>query len=481
MDRLYSQFFDGEFVSFWLRRGGKTPRQRRMKNKPLLQNAVLLLGISISAIMVIAFPELYHHSDVDAFMTWARHWDKGWNAVYESCQTCNYPLVGMAASAGLFKFLWKAGIPDAVWFFRMILAAVDGANVVLIYLLMRRFAIKDAALWAGIAGLSASAWVGGAVWGQIDGVSQFFILLVLLWIVIGNKSSRINAPFFLGVSGLLTALLLLTKQLSVFSFFSLELLLLATIFLRRKRAAGFGWTAFLLACQGLCLFIWDLFLELPEPYRSHLQLVWGPRSDPGGRLSMNGINIWVFLDGSMGSSSHDPLFPGSTGVLLNLVTPFNLGILLFLVFALVITASLWFFLRRIRLEAAAGMEREIQLNFILHLALVNLGFNLWLTGTHERYLYHCFPFLLIACLGLMESDRRFSKPLLAAILLGSNLYGLFVFGVLQGRWAWDYSVHRFVTVFILFMLGWLLFAAITYQARRGRPRIADNPAPPHAV
>jgi hypothetical protein len=455
--------------------------RRRMKNNSLLHNVILVLGVFISAIMVIAFPELYHRGDVVAFMGWAARWARGWNALYESCQTCNYPLVGMAASAGLFKILWKIGISDAVWIFRLILAAVDGANVVLIYLLMRQLAIKDAAFWAGLAGLLASAWVGGAVWGQIDGVSQFFILLILLWIVICGKSSRISPPVYIGVSSLLSALLLLTKQLSIFSFFSLELLLLATIFLRRKGPAGFGWAALLLACQGVFLFIWDLFLELPEPYRSHLQLVWGPRSDPGGKLSMNGINIWVFLDGSMWGSAHDPLFPNSAGVLQSLLTPFNLGIFLFLVFVILITASLWFFVRRIRLKAAAGMDREIQLNFILHLALVNLGFNIWLTGTHERYLYHCFPFLLIACLGLMEYDRRFSKPLLVVILLGANLYGLFVFGVLQGRWAWNYSVHRVVTVYIIFMLGWLLFAAITYQAQRGRHRIADHPAPPSGV
>ncbi len=438
-----------------------------MKLRSYGQYGVLALGIAISAVLVIAFPDFYHHGDIGAFEDWAVQWNQGWNSVYYSCPSCNYPILGMAASAGLFKILWKIGIPDAVWAFRFLLAVVDGLNVFLVFLILKELKFKNAALWAGITGLLVSSWAGGAVWGQIDGVSQFFILIILFWVIRSQRTGGIHPVVFIAVGSFLSAMLLLTKQLSVFSLFSIELLFAFCIFSGRKIRTGFSYLGLLAGLQLFFVFVWDLFLRIPEPYLSHLQLVWGPRSNPGGYLSANGINLWVLLDRDMWSSSHDPLFANSGGAFWNTFTPYGVGIILFLVFAAGITLSVLFFLRR-RLQKIAGMDREALLNFILHLALINLGFNLLLTGTHERYLYHCFPFLLIACLGLMEYDKRFSKLLMGLILIGANLYGLFVLGVLQGQLAWHYSAHRYLAVYILGLLIVLLFATLSYHRRAVR-------------
>ncbi len=350
---------------------------------------------------------------------------------------------------------------------------MDGANVFLVFLILKELALKNAALWAGIIGLLTSSWAGGAVWGQIDGISQFFILAVLLWIIRDQLAGGIPPVVFLAVSSLLTAMLLLTKQLSIFSFISIELLLAVCMFTGRKFRTGFSYLGILLGLQLFFVFVWDLFLRLPEPYRSHLQLVWGPRSNPGGQLSANGINLWVLLDRDMWSSSSDPLFPNSGSAFLNLPTPYAIGILLFLVFAAGITVSLLIFLRRRGLSNGAGTDREALLNFLLHLALINLGFNLLLTGTHERYLFHCYPFLLIACLGLREFDKRFSGWLIALVLVGANLYGWFVLGVLQGGLAWNYQAHKYLAVYHLGLLAVLIFLTLSYQ-RRAAPAPAGR-------
>ena len=63
---------------------------------------------------------------------------------------------------------------------------------------------------------------------------------------------------------------------------------------------------------------------------------------------------------------------------------------------------------------------------ILHLALVNLSFNLFLAGTHERYLYHFYPFIIMACMGLGFFKRGFVYALLA----GATFYGAVLYGYL---------------------------------------------------
>ncbi|MBN2084603.1 MAG: glycosyltransferase family 39 protein [Anaerolineales bacterium] len=445
-----------------------------MKPRSCWQYGILVLGIAISAILVAAFPDFYHHGDIGAFMDWARQWNQGWSAVYESCPSCNYPILGMAGSAGVFKLLWKAGIPNAEWVFRFLLAVVDGLNVFLVFLILKELKIKNAALWAGITGLLISSWAGGAVWGQIDGISQFFILAVLYWIIRFQLTGGIHPVVFFVAVSLLTAMLLLTKQLSIFSLFSIELLLIVCIFYGRKIRTGFPYLGMLLALQFFFVFAWDLFLKLPDSYRSHLPLVWGARSNPGGLLSANGINLWVLLDRDMWRSSSDPLFPDTGSAFANLLTPYGIGIVLFLVFAAGITLSLLSFLRRRRPANVAGMDREALLNFILHLALINLAFNLLLTGTHERYLFHCYPFLLAACLGLREYDRRFSGLIAAMVLVGANLYGLFVLGVLHGELAWNYQVHKYLAVYHLGMLTVLLFLTLRYPWRSGGTRGAQS-------
>ncbi len=439
-----------------------------MKYKNIFHSGLLILGISISAILVLLFPNFYHYDDVRAFLAWSQVWNQGWQDIYKNCASCNYPILGMVSSAGLLSLLARIDSQNAIRAFRIILAIIDGVNVLLIFLLMKEFSIKNAALWAGIVGLLPSSWAGAALWGQIDGVSQFFLLATLLWVVKCNLSAKRNVIIFLFISSLLLSFLLLTKQLIVFSFFSLEFLLIVNIFFFRKNVSAIAFTALQLVFLAVFIFLWDPFLHLEGSNISHLQLIWGARSSHSNILSANGINIWVFLHRDMGSSSHAPFWFLANYPFIKKLTPYHISVFLFLAFVAVLSLSTLLSLRRHFNTGNAFLNKEVLLNFVLYLAIVNLGFNVLLTGTHERYLFHFYPFLILACLGLREYSKLFSKPLLAAIVIGSTLYGLFVLGVLLGfpeKYVFysGYQAHKILAVYHAALLSVLFIIVLKYQ------------------
>lgn len=450
-----------------------------MQKKNWQEYLILLAGVAASAVMVLAFPNLYHLWDVPEFLRWSKVWSEGWTAIYADCASCNYPIVGMFSTAGLISFLGLADTPDPALSFRLILSAVDGVNVLLIYGLLKELAVKEPAVKAGIIGLLVSSWAGGALWGQIDTVSQFFLLLTLLWMVKYHLSMRINFLLFLGIASVSMAFMVLTKQLIVFSFFSLELLLLATIWIRRKWLSAIGYSFFHLVVLAFCIFGWDLLLQPVHGYLSHLQLIWGERSTHGGILSANGINLWTLLPRQWDSSSAEPfsLFTGTA--LEKILTPVNIGWFIFVLLAGLITVSTLLKTRKLDLAEGRFLGREALLNFILHLALINLIFNVVLTGTHERYLYHFYPLLLIAWFGLMEIDRRFLKIPLSFLLIGSTLYGVFVLGVLWGMLAFrNHPVHILIAVLHAGLLCALVTVALGYQWRAAPNNPSDRPGEP---
>jgi hypothetical protein len=435
-----------------------------MKENRIQTAFILAMGICISAVMVLAFPKLYHLWDVPEFFKWAKIWDEGWTSIYVNCAECNYPIVGMFSTAGLISFLRLADTPDPALSFRLVLSVVDGLNVLLIYLLLKELSIKDAAVKAGIIGLLVSSWAGGALWGQIDNVGQFFLLLTLLWMVKYHLSMRINFLLFLGIASVSMAFMVLTKQLIIFSFLSLELLLLTTIFLRRKWIIAVGYSLFHFTVFLVFIFGWDLFLDPVNGYLTHLQLIWGERSTHGGILSANGLNLWNLLPREMNSSSASPFLLFNGTALEKIITPVNIGWFLFLLLAALITVSTLLKTRKLNFAESRLLSREALLNFILHLALINLIFNVVLTGTHERYLYHFYPFILIAFVGLADLDQRWSNFPLPVLMLGSTLYGTFVLGVLWGMFAFrNYPVHMVLAAFLAVLLCALIVVSLKYQ------------------
>ncbi|MGB7538823.1 MAG: hypothetical protein WBM17_09805 [Anaerolineales bacterium] len=441
------------------------------------QYGVLACGVAISAILVIVFPDFYHHGDIGIQMVWVEQWNKGWKEIYNTCSSCDYPIIGTFVAAGIPKLLSRIGFSDTVWWFRFCLAVVDGANVFLVFLLFRELKIKNAALWAGLIGVSLSSWAGGGVWGNIDDVSQFLLLLIVWWMVKSNLSGKIPIALYLGVCVFLTAMLFLTKHLNVFNLLSIEFILTVSVFIGRKRLPAAGYWLLQLALLFVFIFWWDLPLTIDGPYVSHLQLIWRTPGRLGDFLSNNGINIWMLLGRDMLSSSALPLFPESPVGLLRWLTPFNAGIGLFAIIVGAFSLSTAWTIWKCKEPGSQLLNREALLNGILHLALVNLAYNVLLTGTHERYLYNFYPFVLLACLGLEAYDPRFSKYLAALLLIGANVYGYFVLGILTGDFSFRFQVHKSLAVFHAGLLFLLLAIVFLYQ----RTKIINSRSHPSIV
>jgi hypothetical protein len=434
---------------------------RTMLAKPSAQRAIFIAGMLFSLMMVIIFPELYHHWDVRAFWRWSQFWDKSWRDIYVNCDTCNYPILGMLSSAGLLSLLGDND-QKAVLAYRIILGIVDGLNILLIFGLLKRFAIRNAAFWAGITGLLLSSWAGGALWGQIDGVSQFFLLAALFWIVGSNLAHRSQKHFtlYLSVSSFLLSCALLTKQLAVFSLFSLGLLLATSVlFFERRWQRVVRDLLLVVICCLACILAGDLFLNLKPPYFSHLYYIFKTGSDQANEIARNGFNMWIFLGRPMRSSSHISLIADTASPLASILTPYTVGIFLFVTYNVILALSLLrLLLPRFR-NGERTLTNEVLLNFVMHLALVNLACNVFLTGTHERYLYHFYPYVILACLGLRKYSPHFSNEVLGIIVFGAILYG-----VLSGYVTLQKTTMTWIVgLFHAGLLGYLSLNVLKYQ------------------
>lgn len=163
----------------------------------------------------------------------------------------------------------------------------------------------------------------------------------------------------------------------------------------------------------------------------------------------------------MRSSSHIPLVAAAP-----FLTPYNVGMALFMLFNVILGWSQFRFLRRRYLAGEHTLPPEVLLNFVLHLALVNLAFNVLLTGTHERYLYHFYPYILLAWAGLRQYSRHFSTAMSFILIFGSILYGAFVLGVLSGEITFQRVTlaHQITALFHAGLLGYLSCITLKYQS-----------------
>lgn len=312
--------------------------------------------------------------------------------------------------------------------FRYYLAIVDGINVLAICFILTRLQVKRAPLWAGVIGLLPTSWIGSSIWGQIDGIGQLFILLFfILLIFLNTKPTAIKRYLILVATGLLLALMLLTKQLIYFSMGALGFILLVNLLRDSHSQKDFirSMLTVLLACIVPLLFI-DANLQMPAPYISHIQYILATGSQHGDIISSLGFNIWVFFSNNLLGSSHLPLQIGSLS--LAPLSPYAAGLSLFFILN---AALLFLFLRDLRRHTTSdqvGFTTDQLISALIYFSLVNLGFNLTLTGAHERYLYHFYPFIIMACLAwLARADKRI---LLFALFAGSLFYGAFLYGYL---------------------------------------------------
>lgn len=425
---------------------------------------VLAAGLLLPALFIQFFPKPYHTSDVDDFWRWSQAWHAGWRTIYINCDRCNYPFLGTMFSGGVMDWMGKRDFKDIVAPFRYYLVTVDGLNVLAAWFLMKNLKIANAPLWAGVIGLLPSSWIGTSVWGQMDGVGQFLIFLFSILLVRFNTRERTRGQYYLFVSlaALLLSFMLLTKQLVYFSLFALGLILLANIVTYSRRPGEIVFSVLVAAILFvLPLAAIDLNLSLKPPYVSHLQYILATGSKHGDTISSVGFNVWVFFADDLLGSSRAPLPIRSGSTTLFSITPYPAGITLFLT----LTAFFVFrFARHLWKNPSPGIRRfqpRTILLLLVFLALVNLTFNLTLTGTHERYLYHFYPFILIACLGLMTRSKWFNRATLAALLVGASFYGAFLYAYLSLLVrTFSKSILEAVSLFHLVLFGYLVYIVL---------------------
>ncbi len=401
-----------------------------MKTKNNLQWLVMIAGLVIPAIIIVLFPKLFHSSDMDDFWRWSHSWGAGWRNLYVDCTRCTYPFIGTLVSGGVMSWMGITDFKHIVAPFRYYLAIIDALNVVAAYFIMTKLKIKYAPLWAGLIGLLPSSWMGTSAWGQIDGVGQLLMMsmfILFLWFNLSSRMDNFRYYFFVVSAGLLMSLAILTKQLILFSLVSLGFMSLVNIVLYARTPAKIIFSSLALGIGMVApILLIDIALNLNTPYLSHLQIILAIGSKLGDTVSSFGFNIWTFLAKDPRGSSHDPINIQLGSMTLFSIVPYWAGMLLFL---LVNGLFLFIYAKYFYRQYANGihfLNTENILLLLLHLALVNLSFNLFLAGTHERYLYHFYPFIIMACLGLGFLRRGFVYVLLA----GGTFYGLVLYGYL---------------------------------------------------
>jgi hypothetical protein len=309
----------------------------------------------------------------------------------------------------------------------------------------------------------------GALWGQIDSISQFFLLTCLLCFVTvtlshsAKLSMRAVVYWTFGIFALVA--FVLTKQLAIFSLpVVLAFILLACRSLWTSATKFQGVVAISSVLFGIALFgFLDTRLEVPSTFwHSGYLFVWlGGGSSQGNMISRNGFNIWTFFEKDIWPTARQSIYCQQVVGHEFCLTPIRSGIALYISYILVLSVLyITAFLRPILIR---GCRDERQTRFIiatlmLYLAQANLGFNMLLTGTHERYLYHCFPFLILAGVYFQEFSGLLSWRAVLFFAGVATIYGGFVLSVLH----WPYQLHpltrlhEFVAVVNFILLIYLL-------------------------
>lgn len=429
--------------------------------KRYYQQAVFAIGILVPFLAILIYPKYYQPDDLDAFLRWSQYWSMDWKNIYNLCQSCNYPILGMMFSSGVPSWLGINTMEGMIGVFRYYLAVVDLINVVLIYLILRKMRVDGALFWAGVIAILPSSWMGTSYWGQIDSFGQLFILSIILWTAwfnFGQKRDLAIFYTFVIVYGLLLSCLTLTKQLALFSLAPLGMMIMLNILLQPLKWKERPMLFFILfVAYAAPFFIAELFLKTPLGYVSHFQYVLATGSNHGDVVSSYGFNVWRFFVSDPLTSSHDSVVvPLGQSFQLSVI-PYRAGILIFiLVNVFLVSLTLFYFRKRF-----ARLDSYLKEDFsfwMMYLGLVNLSFNLFLSGTHERYLYHFYPFVMVALLSLPKHNMR--SLILASS--GAFFYGCFLFGYLTG-WNQLFGDLMFDGMGIFHLIFFIYLGSLLWQ------------------
>lgn len=458
---------DSWFINWWRVRG-KDKRQ-------FLALLLVFLGITFPFLLV-TYVDSYNRGDVEVFRAWADCWSQ---QIYITCrpqipnypEIPNYPAIGLTLSAGAIQAIGSlfditnTNTLDIV--FRYYLAFFDSLNFLLFIWLTRLMQFRQPIAIAAIVLAMPSTWAGGAVWGQIDNISLFFGLLsCLAFFQVWSDNNKANIWkkeiwVLFGVWNL--SLYLLSKQLAIFSLpFFLILFGITGYYLVRDRgmlALIFAIAFFLFSFYSL-----DTLLEvLPQFYHSSSWFIWQEGSQHGDNISGNGFNLWMFLGRDMWSSSHAPFLTLQMGNWRRDLSPYQIGIFLYSIFVAFLLFTGFQTIWRVFKHQVDRKQKDRIVAFLIAFlclfhGLLHLGFNVFLTGTHERYLYLGYPFLLIPVAWFYLNYEACSWRLVVFCFLAAAAYGGFVFSIIGSLpdWLFPLRRHEFLASIHLFLLLLLL-------------------------
>jgi hypothetical protein len=261
---------------------------------------------------------------------------------------------------------------------------------------------------------------------------------------------------------------LLTKQTAVFS---LPWLMLAAFvcfcqIVGKWKSRGVALAVAASAGVFASFALLDRLFSVPAGFRgSSLLYVWlGGGSEHDTVIAGNGFNMWTLLGRDTGSSSFVPFEIASIDHVSLSVAPNLCGKVLFImatcVLVLLFVRSLggWNWIRSLfRPFSWCDLQRFFLL-LVLAMGIQNLAIAVFLCGTHERYLYHGYFFLLLASLGLRRRPRARGGRIWAAALAGAVCYGCFVYSFIgtppallfpARRYEFEATIH--LVLFFVFM------------------------------
>jgi hypothetical protein len=399
-------------------------------------------------VVVASNPGTAHWRDIEEFTRWARHERYGPPAPPPTAPLfrntylntgCNYPPLGAIASAGALHALgaakealgWDAlSLANA---FRAYLSLVEVATLVLTFALFRTLGVRHAPLATIGLYLLPSSWAGGALWGQIDVVTQSFLLFaaIALVAVIVDDEIRPRRDLLLvsaGAAALVGAVMV--KQLAVFSVPGLAALLLIAIvaIFHRHGARWFMWAgAIALAVGGGVFGLLDrAVFALPPGYGSAVAYVWDTGTWHSGYLFANGPNVWTFIADRNKTPSDVPVYGSLTPRQAGFAAAGVVCALLVAIFAIHAAIAL-----RDRRRFALD-RRLLAATAVVLIGLLNLVVPLLSTGTHERYFFHAFPFLIVGLAGWhAAAPQSAPRARLPWAIAAAFVSGCFVLSILS--------------------------------------------------
>lgn len=315
-------------------------------------------------------------ADMGAWLGWAgRLTSLGFAKFYSSTVWTEY-------TPGFLYWLWLVGklgwvTPLAI---KIPVILADIFTGYLIWLLVKKVNTKLALAAFFFYVLNPVAIFDGSVWGQIDGVLTLFLFLSAYFLI--ERKNFVWSAFFWAV-----AFLIKPQAIAIAPVFLLVILLKKFNF--KQVLAGLAAAFVTIFVLSLPFFPKNPFLGLPN-----LVLQMGQYYS---YTSLNAFNVWSWVGFWVSDATK------FLGISLNIWS--TVFLLSSIVFALVIF--------RRKLDSKA--------NYYLLFAVLSLGFFVFPTRVHERYLFPFFAFLLTSA-GLANSVNLFIVYAVTSVASFLNLY-----------------------------------------------------------